>query len=180
MDIKLIKDIERISATAESVEAGFAAILDRFAVAKPDCDLASLRALDVAADSARLEEWFRGLLATEPPSSDIVTVYFGLVEMKPAGTQDHLWTLYACGFVAGREPGPAPDWWPAGRYADSAVLRAVSELLPSWPEDVRLDAEFALVLGYALLIGRSLARTVGTPGFETFVGFDEGDLFKVN
>lgn len=156
MDPVLIDDIERISASA-----------------------ASLRVLDVVADASRLEDWFRQLLVTESASSNIATLYFGLAEMRPAGTQDRLWTLYACGFVAGREPGPAPEWWPAGRYADSVVLRAVSEILPFWSDDDRLDAEYALVLGYSLLVGRSLAKAGGIPRVETFVGFDEGELFSV-
>ncbi len=180
MDLELVRDTERISASSESVEAGFAALLDRFAAARPGCELASLRARDIAADAARLEEWFRRLLAVEPPSLDVATLYFGLVEMRPAGTQDHLWAIYACGYVAGREPGPAPEWWPNGRYAESAVLASISGSLATWPEVARLDAEFTLILGYALLVGRSLAKTAGISGVEAFVGFDEGDRFRIN
>ncbi len=177
---ELLNDIERITANAKSVDTGFATLLDRFATSRPECDPALLRSLDVGADASLLGDWFRRLLAAEPPSSDIATIYFGLVEMKPAGTQDRLWTLYACGFLAGREPGPSPKWWPEGRYAESRVLSAISERLQAWPGDARLDAEYALVLGYALLVGRSLAKTAGIPNVETFVGFDEGDLYAVS
>jgi hypothetical protein len=99
--------------------------------------------------------------------------------MRPKGTDDRLWTLYACGYVAGREPGPGPDWWPNGRYADSAVPRAVSESIAAWPAEARLEAEYALVLGYALLVGRSVAKLAASPNLRVSVGFDEGDMFVV-
>lgn len=180
MDIEFINDIERMTRSAKSVGAGFAGLLDRLLVARSECDLALLRRLDISVDAARLDSWFRALVAAEPPAADIARIHFGLAEMRPTGTNDRRWTLYACGYVAGREIGPGPDWWPAGRYADSSVLSAVSERLAAWPDDARLDTEYALVLGYALLIARMLAAADLVHGVAVSAGFDDGDFFRVN
>ena len=97
---------------------------------------------DFDAEEAQLETWFRSLIQREPPldkrggltdlfrRQPLAGLWFGIFDTSE-GPDDH--RIYPAFYVAGSEIidpedgdcewAVSPEWWPNGRYADSAFLK---------------------------------------------------------
>jgi hypothetical protein len=157
----------------------------------PDTVWREIADLDFASDSDNLNQWLRALLKAEPPEENIVAFWFGVFD--EAGTDGRGFTrLYLSGSETYDSGDKAGDWacsatyFPHGRYADSRVLRSVSDILRTAAEDASELGSYVCPLTYAclavteachqipheLLLGRHVSRALA-------VGFDSGDFITL-
>ncbi len=126
------------------------------------------------------------LLQAEPPQPDIQAVYFGLFDAEDDEGNEGI-GYYVAGALAFEEDDPDslvnPAWWPEGRYLDSRALDTVKAAELAVREAGRHDdgdlLGYAGQLGAALLISRFASAGL-FPGRQRVVGFDDGDLVKLD
>jgi len=154
--------------------------------ADPHPDWNALANLPADDELARFTAWLAQLLASEPLTEDIATLWFGLFNPTLDDGTVTL-TLYLGG---SRNPASAPDvtmdYFPEGRYYPSSVLGDIYRLAYQHDDGPGNLAEYALGLGYAgSLVAhalRTLDPTLFAPGNETrtvVVGFDSGDYVDI-
>jgi hypothetical protein len=186
----IVAELARGRPVAESMTA----LIDQCEAACPHPDWARLRTLPYA-DLSPLLEWIHTPFRNEPPPGHLKGLWFGLFNQCPDGHTPGA-DIYVCG--SGRfNPDPddnswavGPDWWPANRCANSAVLADIYRIAyrhgaPLGEQKMSLvnDAEYPLVLGYAAFAVRELLGQVDrllvlghSDSVGVAVGFDSGDF----
>lgn len=172
------------------VATGVKKLIDHCGTLCPSTVWREISKLDFPQDSHDLELWLRTLLLEEKPDESIVAFWFGIFdEFTPEGG---LARLYLAGSESYDPLDQSPDWacsptyFPAGRYADSRVLPAVSAILRQADERAMWLGSYVLPLGYAALAVAEACRRLPVDlllGGRTFrdvaVGFDSGDLITL-
>jgi hypothetical protein len=147
--------------------------------------------LDFAADSAHLRRWLSDVLGTEPPGESVAAFWFGLFDgtTPDGGVVPQL-------YVSGSESydpddtssgwACSPAYFPNGRYADSAVLRAISRMLVGAGEEISWLGSYVPPLGYATIAIADACRRLppdallgGRASRAVAVGFDSGDFITL-
>ncbi len=187
MDISAAWDeIVRITFSASTVADGMSALIDYTAQTQPSTEWDELRSLDYQGDALALRGWLAGVLADEPPASDVKAYWFGVY--NPVVDDEA-----SCGFyVSGATEDYTPDtldWacWmegtylPQGRYAPSQFLPALYRTAQG-VEGAELLGEYTLCLGYVWLAVMAMARSLEPRLFlgsaeerPIAAGFDDGD-----
>lgn len=150
-----------------------------------------LRHLDYEADADRLTKWLTDLFATEPPSSNINGLWFGLFNPVLAGKPTC--QMYVSGSSTFHPESESNEWvcqhpyWPKGRYSKSRILtdlyRSVEAVTKN---DVNYLGEAFLCHGYlALLVsnwchGPMRETLLGDASVRAVViGHDNGDFYRM-
>jgi len=147
--------------------------------------------LDLTGDAAYLKGWLQNVLAAERPPDSIVAFWFGLFD-GASSEGGSLARLYVAGSESydpedtNAEWACAPAYFPAGRYADSLVLRSMSRLLSGTDEDTCRLGSYVLLLGYASLALAGACREIpcdvllgDRPSRAIAVGFDGGHFITL-
>jgi len=187
MDIRAAWDeIVRITFSASTVAEGMSALIDLTAQAEPSAKWDELRSLDYEGDALTLRGWLAGVLAAEPPASDVKAYWFGV--FNPVVDDEASCEFYVSGATEDYTPDTL-DWacWteetylPQDRYAPSQVLPALYRTAQG-VEDAELLGEYTLCLGYVCLVVMAMARSLeprlflsGAAPRRIAVGFDAGD-----
>ncbi len=145
-------------ARGRPVAESMAALIDQCEASRPHPDWARLRTLPYA-DLSPLAAWLLRLFREDPPAAPLRGLWFGLFNPCPDG-RNPVADIYVCG-SARFDPDPhdngwavGPDGWPAGRYAESAVLAHLYRI--AYRQGARVaeqkgclgnDAEYPLCLG---------------------------------
>lgn len=186
----IVREVSRCGPVAESMSR----LLDECEAKYPHPDWSRFRSLPFG-DLSPLSAWIQRPFRDDPPRDPLRGLWFGLFNPCPDGRP--VADLYLCGSKR-FYPDPddndwavGPDWWPAGRYAESAVLAAVYRIayregISDTSEAKKClgnTAEYPLCLGYGAFAVRELIGQTDTSlirgGAETVgiaVGFDSGDF----
>lgn len=169
-------------------------LIDKCEAARPHPDWQLLRALEYD-DLSPLILWIEEVFCDEPPAEPLRGLWFGLFNPCPDG-RTPVADVYVCGSKR-FDPDPhdngwavGPDWWPDGRYAESAVLADLYRI--SYRQGAKaaeqkgalgVDAEYPLCLGYGAFAVRELLSRLDASLFlgesealGVAVGFDSGDF----
>lgn len=178
--------VEAVLAAGGSLDAGMALLFDFCAEHEPWRGWSALRKLDFSDDQMRLHQWLTGLLTDEPPPKGIKAFWFGLFNPVVKGKT-------TCGmYIAGSNTFDAEDdtfewacdpaYFPDGRYADSHILNEIYQSVSKAKGFVSSYGEYVLCLGFAGLVAKHLAATIGARTWlgtsrsrSLAVGFDSGD-----
>jgi HEAT repeats len=185
----IVDELTRRRPVAESMTS----LIDQCDAARPHPDWAKLGTLPYA-DLSPLHKWVQVPFREEPPEVPLKGLWFGLFNPCPDG-RTPVADIYVCGSER-FDPDPhdnswavGPDWWPAARCANSAVLADIYRI--AYRQGSRVteqnaclgnDAEYPLVLGYGVFAVRELLGQVEAllPGraesLGVAVGFDSGDF----
>lgn len=159
-----------------------------------------LAALDYVGDLKTLSEWLVGLLGSEPPGPEINGLHFGLfnpsTDIETDDGRDVASSqTYLCGSARFDPRTPyngwqcGPEYFPAGRYADSAVLPQINIKLALATNEDSFDQVYVLgepLLGHgylALVINEWMRgplknHLLGAAEFRgVSFGHDSGDLY---
>jgi hypothetical protein len=151
----------------------------------------AIESLNFDSEIARLGDWVSSLLTAEPPSSEINALWFGLHNPTNDDGEDSC-QFYCAGSAKFSPEEPYSDWhcnpeyWPDGRYAESAVLHTIYQKVDSLPGELSYLGECFLCHGYLatllsgwcngtpaeLLIGGSRQRAIA-------MGHDSGDIYFI-
>lgn len=186
----VVEELTRRRPVAEAMSA----LIDRCAAARPHPDWDRLRALPYG-DLSTLVRWVEDVFCDEPAAEPLRGLWFGLFNPCPDG-RNPVADVYVCGSKR-FNPDPhdngwavGPDWWPDGRYADSAVLADLYRVayrqgakVAEQKDALGVDAEYPLALGYAAFAVRELLTRLDPTLFlgeseslGVAVGFDSGDF----
>jgi len=167
------------------IEVSMHAVIDRCTAARPHRDWAVLRDLEYG-DVRGLVHWLAMPFQTEPHPRPLKALWFGL--FNPILDGEESADMYVCGSErftpdpASNSWSVAPDWLPRSRCAESHILRNIYRIAYS-RNGLQNDAEYPLVLGYAVFAVRNLLATAdaplilgSSPSLGVAVGFDSGDF----
>jgi hypothetical protein len=180
------------------VIVGMRRLLDHCAKVQPSPVWEKISQLDFARGADSLREWLQSLLTAEPPPAEVVAFWFGIFDssdLSPADPVDDdapppppIATLYVAGSELYDPEDPSAEWacspeyFPKGRYADSAMLRALSEILSEADDDAFELGTYVLPFGYAALMVSQCCREIPIDIWLSerdsraiAVGFDSGD-----
>jgi hypothetical protein len=177
-------------ARCRPIAVSMADLIDECEASCPHPDWDRLRALPYA-DLDPLAAWLQRPFREEPSIRTLRGLWFGL--FNPIYDDKPVADLYVSGSVRFSpkhvEWAVDPDWWPAARYARSAVLADIYRIAQrpgssgvEWETRLGNDAEYPLCLGYAAFAVRELLGRVkpslllgDSPWLGVGVGFDSGD-----
>jgi hypothetical protein len=184
----IVSELAQHRPVAESMRR----LIDQCEAACPHPNWARLRALPYA-DLGPLVRWVERPFLEEPPVRPLKGLWFGL--FNPIRDGEAVADIYLAGSER-FEPtnihwAVRPEWWPAARYAESAVTAGIYRIGrqpggPSVDWDLGNDAEYPLCLGYGAFAVREVLSRVGpalvlgeSPSVEVGVGFDSGDWIRL-
>ena len=186
--VELWDTIEHVVQNPGDVANGYLEVLDYCRAAHPHADWQGLANLDIAADLAHLESWFRSLLGTEPPQAGVERFWFMLGNYCKSDGRDTADMELIGGAFRDAEPDWFDDfpWQPENGLADSRVLDRIYSIAYSGNGGLGNDAEYPLCLTYAALAARHLATVsnrlllLGAASRRVIqVGFHDGDYIFV-
>lgn len=186
----IVRELARCRPVADSMSC----LLDECEAKYPHPDWSRIRSLPFG-DLSSLLAWIQRPFVDDPPRDPLRGLWFGLFNPCPDGRP--VSDIYLCGSKRfypdpdDKDWAVGPDWWPEGRYAESAVLAAIYRI--AYREDISdkserkkclgSTAEYSLCLGYGAFVVRELLGQIDTSlirgGTETVgiaVGFDSGDF----
>jgi hypothetical protein len=143
-------------------------------------DNVALASADIKADLDSIVAQVKKALDTQPPSSEIRLLWFGLFDGR---RDDKEFAGYYLAGWTGKEQldgGGPPPYFPKSRYFTSQLLAAVKN------EAVRIGKDspkysvldYAVMFGAAATLSRFVARSLGIT-LPIYVGFDSGDFAKI-
>ncbi|HJT33499.1 MAG TPA: HEAT repeat domain-containing protein [Pirellulales bacterium] len=186
----IVRELARCRPVAESMSR----LLDECEAKYPHPDWSRIRSLPFG-DLSSLLAWIQQPFVDDPPRDPLRGLWFGLFNPCPDGRP--VSDIYVCGSER-FDPDPGdnswavgPDWWPKGRYAESALLAAIYRI--AYREDTNDPkqkkrclgnaAEYTLCLGYGAFVVRGLLAQVNrslilgnSKTLGIAVGFDSGDF----
>jgi hypothetical protein len=189
----IVGELTRRRPAAESMTA----LIDECEANRPHLDWSRLRTLPYA-DLSPLLDWVQVPFREAPPEVALKGLWFGLFNPCPDGR-----TPVAEIYISGSDrfdPDPldnswaaGPDWWPDGRYANSAVLADIYRIAyrqgacaTELEGCLGNDAEYPLCLGYGAFAVRELLSRIDpalvlgrSDSLGVAVGFDSGDFVLV-
>ncbi len=183
-----------VVASESDLAVGMRRLLDHCARLRASAVWERISLLDFTAGGEREREWVEALLKAEPPADSVEAFWFGVFDRgNTAEEEAPTAELYLAGSEIYEADDPTAEWacspeyFPAGRYANSALLREMSELLNGADEEAFEIGAYVLPLGYAglaasevcrkapleLLLGERAERAVAA-------GFDAGDFLTLS
>lgn len=177
-----------------SVAESMSRLIDECEAACPHPDWSRLRALPYA-DLDPLVAWLERPWREEPPERPLRGLWFGL--FNPSYNGQPVADIYVSGSerfdTANNLWAADAEWWPAARYARSAVMADIYRIAKrpgssgaEWESSLGNDAEYPLCLGYGVFAVRELLGRVGpslilgeSPSVGVGVGFDSGDWIRL-
>ena len=181
----LIKHVRQPS----SISQAMSEVIDVCQKSVPHKDWERLRDLPYD-DIYLLNEWFNGLLKSDPISEDIRGLWFGL--FNPIYDDEPSSDMYFSGSVEYDESDEDFEWactveyLPEGRYARSSILNDIYQIAYSSEHGLKNNAEWTLALSYATLAVKHLLTTVDPElivrhkhDIGIAVGFDSGDAVQL-
>ncbi len=177
-------DVVKIANSAEDAATGWR-LLVGYLEDRGGEVLGELTRVDMQHDVDDVRRQVQGLLASEPPPSDLNAVYFGLFDALDSGDTETI-GYYIAGVKAfDPDDGDSlcdPAWWPEERYLTSHALDAIKKVEVSararGVRDLRALLGYAGQLGAALLVSRFAVAGL-FPSHRCVVGFDSGDFAEV-
>jgi hypothetical protein len=182
-----ITHIERLVSSGMTVSAGMERLFTYCEERSPGGSWESARNLPFDADVSNLTTWLENVLSNEPPALEIEAYWFGL--FNPVRYDLESCDLYLAGSDHFQPNSQSADWavnpqyFPKGRYAESAVLHALHRISASADDDAGEFADYTLCLGFACLAVAAICTAVepitilgSRASRAVVVGFDSGDF----
>jgi hypothetical protein len=183
-----------VVASESDIAVGMRRLLDHCARLRASAVWERISLVDFTAGGERERAWLEALLKAEPPGDSVEAFWFGIFDGGGAGEEEEppIAELYLAGSEVYEPDDPTAEWacspeyFPQGRYAHSALLREMSELLNGADAEAFEIGAYVLPLGYAgltaaeacrklpreLLLGARAERAVAA-------GFDSGDFLTL-
>jgi hypothetical protein len=179
--------VEHVALSGRGPREGLNELLTACSARLPHPAWTTLRSLDIEPDAVALQHWLARLLEGEPIPRNIKGLYFGLSEYADDDGDGKVCRLHLIGSADFKLRDLDCEWAlestyrPSGGLANSSTLNEIYRLVHTAGPEVASIGEYALGLGYASLVVRTICdelrmQIVGEAAWRgVAVGFDCGD-----